>query len=109
MNPARIVVDTNILFSLLLRGETALRKRFLTDNAPTFHCPRFVFVELFQHKERIAQATEVSEEDLLECLCELLARVLSISLKKAASPSAPGWRPAACAGTWTRRMRPSSP
>ena len=38
MNPARIVVDTNILFSLLLRGETALRKRFLTDNAPTFHC-----------------------------------------------------------------------
>jgi hypothetical protein len=45
VNPARIVVDTNILFSLLLRGETALRKRFLTDNAPTFHCPRFVFVE----------------------------------------------------------------
>ena len=75
MNPARIVVDTNILFSLLLRGETALRKRFLTDNAPTFHCPRFVFVELFQHKERIAQATELSEEDLLECLYELLARV----------------------------------
>jgi predicted nucleic acid-binding protein len=75
VNPARIVVDTNILFSLLLRGETALRKRFLTDNAPTFHCPRFVFVELFQHKERIAQATELSEEDLLECLYELLARV----------------------------------
>ncbi len=75
MNPARIVVDTNILFSLLLRGETALRKRFLTDSAPTFHCPRFVFVELFQHKERIAQATELSEEDLLECLYELLARV----------------------------------
>jgi predicted nucleic acid-binding protein len=46
VNPASIVVDTNILFSLLLRGETALRKRFLTDNAPAFHCPRFVFVEL---------------------------------------------------------------
>ena len=37
MNPGGIVVDTNILFSLLLRGETALRKRFLTDSAPTFH------------------------------------------------------------------------
>lgn len=75
MNERRIVVDSNILFSLLLRGETALRKRFLTDNAATFCCPRFVFVELFKHKERIAQATELSEEDLLECLYELLARV----------------------------------
>ena len=75
MNPASIVVDTNILFSLLLRSETALRKRFLADSATTFHCPRFVFVELFQHKERITQATELGEEDLLECLHELLARV----------------------------------
>ncbi len=75
MNLDRIVVDTNILFSLLLRGETALRKRFLTDSAPTFHCPRFVFVELFKHKERITQATALSEDELLECLYELLARV----------------------------------
>ncbi len=75
MNPASIVVDTNILFSLLLRGETALRKRFLTTSEPTFHCPRFVFVELFEHKERIARATELSGEALLECLSELLARV----------------------------------
>ena len=75
MSPDTSVVDTNILFSLLLRGGTALRKRFLPDNAPTFYCPRFVFVELFQHKERIAQAAELSEADLLECLSELLARV----------------------------------
>ena len=75
MNPARIVVDTNILFSLLLHDETVMRKRFVTDSAPTFYCPRFVFVELFRHKERIAQATELGEEDLLECLYELLARV----------------------------------
>lgn len=75
MNPDAIVVDSNILFSLLLRGGTALRKRFLTGGPPTFHCPRFVFVELFQHKERIARATDLSEEDLLECLSELLARV----------------------------------
>jgi hypothetical protein len=47
VNPDTIVVDTNILFSLLLRGGTALRKRFLTSSAPAFHCPRFVFVELF--------------------------------------------------------------
>jgi predicted nucleic acid-binding protein len=75
VNPDAVVVDTNILFSLLLRGETTLRKRFLTGSAPSFHCPRFVFVELFQHKERIVRATELSEYHLLECLSEFLARV----------------------------------
>jgi predicted nucleic acid-binding protein len=75
VNPDSIVVDSNILFSLLLRGETTLRKRFLAGSAQMFHCPRFAFVELFQHKERIAQATELSEADLLDCLSELLARV----------------------------------
>lgn len=75
MNSARVVVDTNILFSLLLRGESALRKKNLTGSTPTFYCPRYVFVELFKHKERIAQATALTEPDLLECLHELLARV----------------------------------
>ncbi len=75
MSENRIVVDTSIFFSLLLRRDAGLRKRFLTNNATTFHCPRFVFVELFKHKERIAQATALSEEELLECLYELLARV----------------------------------
>ncbi|MGD0538146.1 MAG: PIN domain-containing protein [Verrucomicrobiota bacterium] len=73
--PESIVIVTNIFFALLLCGDAALRKRFLADNAHRFHCPRFVFVELFKHKERITQATELSEEDLLECLHELFARV----------------------------------
>ena len=75
MNLDLVVVDTNVLFSLLLRGATTLRKRFLTGSAPALHCPRFVFVELFKHKQRIEQATELNEEALLECLSELLARV----------------------------------
>lgn len=75
MSESRIVVDTNIFFSLLLREDSALRKRFLTDHSLTFNCPRFVFVELFKHKERISRATALSEDDLLECLYELLARV----------------------------------
>lgn len=75
MNDSKLVVDTNIFFSLLLRGDTASRRRFLTDTTRTFHCPRFFLVELFKHKERIAQATELSEAELLEGLYELLARV----------------------------------
>ena len=32
-------------------------------------------VELFKHKERIAAATELPEDDLLDCLNALLARI----------------------------------
>jgi predicted nucleic acid-binding protein len=75
VNEAKLVVDTNIFFSLLLHQDATARRRFLTDTTHTFYCPRFFLVELFKHKERIAAATELSEDDLLECLHELLARI----------------------------------
>ena len=49
MIESKLVVDTNIFFSLLLRRDTALRRRFLTDTACTFHCPRFLLVQLFKY------------------------------------------------------------
>lgn len=52
-----------------------MRRRFLTDAALTFYCPRFFLVELFKHKERIAQASALNEADLLDCFYELLVRV----------------------------------
>jgi predicted nucleic acid-binding protein len=72
---SKLVVDTNVFFSLLLRRDTVLRRRFLSDTTHSLHSPRFFLVELFKHKERIAQATELSQDELLECLYELLARV----------------------------------
>ena len=75
MNDTITVVDTSILFALLLREETGPRKRLLADESRTFYCPRFVFVELFKHKERIVRATELNEGELLECLYELLSSI----------------------------------
>jgi len=75
VNEARVVLDTSIFFGLLVRHENALRRRFLADAFHTFCCPRFFLVELFKHKERIVRASQLSEDDLLECLYELLARV----------------------------------
>lgn len=75
MNPAKVVVDTNIFISFLLRRVTAQRRRFQTDPLNSFYCPRFFLVELFKHKERIAQISELDADALLECLHELLARV----------------------------------
>ena len=55
MNESKLVVDTNIFFSLLLRRDTSARRRFLTDITHTFYSPRFFVVELFKHKERSAE------------------------------------------------------
>ena len=75
MNESKLVVDTNVFFSLLLRRDTSARRLFLMDTTHTLYSPRFLVVELFKHKERIASATRLSEDDLLECLRELLARI----------------------------------
>jgi predicted nucleic acid-binding protein len=88
-----IVVDSSVLFSLLLRGDSASRKRFLTEPVLAFYCPRFLLVELFKHKERIAQASALNETELLDCLYELLARVHF--LEEAAIPI----------GTWMEARR----
>jgi predicted nucleic acid-binding protein len=75
VNENRIVLDTNIFFSFLLHRVTARRRLFQTDPLNCFYCPRFFLVELFKHKERIAQISELDPEELLECFYELLARI----------------------------------
>ena len=75
MDATKVVVDTNILFSALLHRESRLRETILTHGGHAFFSPRFVVVEIFKHKERIAAATELDAEELLECLNALLARI----------------------------------
>ena len=75
MSATKLVVDTNVFFSLLLRRDMAQRRKLLTEPGRIFYCPRFFLVELFKHKERLARASALSEEELLECLHELLTRV----------------------------------
>ncbi len=70
-----VVVDTNVLFSSLIANRSRLREILLTETDAKFFCPRFVFVELFKHKERILTATRLTEEDLLDALNALLSRI----------------------------------
>jgi len=74
MNPA-VIVDTNILFATLVSSRSRIREILFTGPGLNFTCPRFLFVELFKHKERIQAATELSEDELLDALNALLARV----------------------------------
>jgi len=75
VDTAHVVVDTNILFTSLLHRQARIREAILTDTGHTFFSPRFVVVELFKHKERIAALTQLDEDELLECLNALLARI----------------------------------
>jgi predicted nucleic acid-binding protein len=74
MNPP-VVVDTNILFSALVSRNSHLRENFLMETSVSFCRPRFVFSELFKHKERILAATDLSEDELLDALNSLFAHI----------------------------------
>lgn len=41
----------------------------------TLHAPRFLFVELFKHKDRIVRASRLPEADVIESLHALIARI----------------------------------
>lgn len=75
MNAPSVVVDSNIVFAALLSRHSRLRERLLEPGAGKLHCPRFLFIELFKHKERIRAATEFSDEELLEVLHALMERI----------------------------------
>jgi predicted nucleic acid-binding protein len=74
MNPP-VVVDTNILFSALVSRRSRIRETLLVEAGLSFCCPRFIFSELFKHKERVVAATDLSEAELLDALNSLFAHM----------------------------------
>lgn len=72
MRGESVIVDANIAFKCLLAGRGDLRERIGLGGHPRLFTPRFLFVELFKHKERLQQASGLSEVDLLAGLHTLL-------------------------------------
>lgn len=70
-----VVIDANRLFSELIATNHQLRRTFASQPETDFLCPKYVLVELFKHKERIAAATGLEETDLLALLHSLLERI----------------------------------
>jgi hypothetical protein len=67
MNVDCVVVDANLAFKALAAGRGDLRDRLGYAGLMTFYAPRFLFVELFKHKERLGAAARVTAETAL-CL-----------------------------------------
>ena len=75
MNADCVIVDANIAFKCLHSGRGDLRERIGPGGHPQFFSPRFLFVELFKHKERLERASGLAETDLLAGLHTLLSQL----------------------------------
>jgi len=63
--PDLVVVDTNILFSALIKPDSRFSQT-LVSPAYEFHAVDLVIVELFKHKERMLAASGLSSRRLTE-------------------------------------------
>ena len=71
---ARVVVDTNILFSALASAESSFAKTMLRSENEFFVCET-TLVEIFDRKEKLIKASRLSSEDVTRLYCILVKRV----------------------------------
>ena len=69
-----IIVDTNIVFSALVNKNSAIAS-FLLEPQRVLLMPKFGFVELFKHKEKICKISKHSQDEILEILYELIRHI----------------------------------
>ena len=93
----RVIVDANIAFRALARSRGDLRARLDPAEDLCFIAPRFLFVELFKHKDRIIRVSKTPEDAVLESLHALVA-----SLEFADEAAIP-------VGTWLEARRLCAP
>lgn len=61
----RLVADTNIIFSMLLKNDSKEWSIILRGDFEIF-IPKFLVIEIFKHKEKITKLSGFSEDDILE-------------------------------------------
>ena len=70
----QVVVDTNVLFGALLQRDSKARQTIVL-RAADFVTPRYLFVELFKHKERLLRMSDLSADELVEAFHILVMRL----------------------------------
>jgi predicted nucleic acid-binding protein len=70
----RIVIDTNMIFSLLLGKNVRMRDTFF-DPTHVFYAPNYIIGELFEKKEKIIKCSALSEPELYELFHRILGKI----------------------------------
>lgn len=73
-SPQSVVVDTNVLFSALLSGQSGFLESLLRPGHRFYIC-ELVLVELFKRKDKIVKASRLSEDDIVRVYHMLLRQV----------------------------------
>ena len=70
----KIVIDTNIIFSILLTPNSKLRIIFFDENHE-FYAPNFILNELSKHKNKLLKYSSLSRSEFDELLYQLFKNI----------------------------------
>ena len=73
----KVIIDTNILFSVLLRKENRYKFILFSKNIEFYTC-NFLFVEIFKHKDKIQNISNLNEDEILSQLETILSKITFI-------------------------------
>jgi predicted nucleic acid-binding protein len=74
----KIIVDSNIIFSALLSEENDCQYILYSDDFEFYSC-NFMFLEIFKHKEKILEHSDLSIDELLTQFEKILSRITFIN------------------------------
>jgi predicted nucleic acid-binding protein len=83
--PKRVVIDTNILFSALLRSGSYF-SNIIFDSGHNFFIGEATIVELFKHKERIVRLSKLFETEVVRLFYTIL-RWINVSKEALIEPA----------------------
>jgi predicted nucleic acid-binding protein len=69
-----VIIDTNILFSALLREHSSFAQAMLVSDRKFYLCES-VIIELFKHKEKIIRLSQLSEEQVITLYHSLIKKL----------------------------------
>jgi putative PIN family toxin of toxin-antitoxin system len=67
----RLVADTNIIFSALLKKGSKTLDIIMNEKVEVF-IPKFLIIEMFKHKEKMIKVSKLSEDEVMESLYLIL-------------------------------------
>ena len=78
--PKKLIIDTNILFSSLLKKENIIKRIIFSGKVELF-APYSIFIEIFNHKEKIIKYSQLTETELTELLYIHLTKISLVNEK----------------------------
>lgn len=72
----KIVIDSNVLFSALIKD--ALTRKLILEYEDEFLFPQYIFEEMQKHKELLLKKSKMNEEEFSELLNIILRKVIII-------------------------------